>query len=57
MVIMQKKHLLSCLLLGFHGYGTDHVIVSKAACHQNPNVCFDLDFFAKKNYFLRTGSS
>ena len=31
--------------------------VSKDACHQNPNVCFDLDFIAKKNAFVRTGSS
>ena len=26
-------------------------------CFQNPNSCFDLDFIAKKNVFLRTGSS
>ena len=31
--------------------------VSKDACYQNPNVCFDLDFIAKKNDFLQTGSS
>ena len=27
--------------------------VSKDVCHQNQNVCFDLDFIAKKNAFLR----
>ena len=25
--------------------------------HQNPKVCFDLDFIAKNNAFLQTGSS
>ena len=29
----------------------------KDACYQNPNVCFDLDFIAKKNDILQTGSS
>ena len=31
--------------------------VSKDACYQNPKVCFDLDFIAKNNAFLQTGSS
>ena len=31
--------------------------VSKDACYQNPQVCFDLDFIAKNNAFLQTGSS
>ena len=31
--------------------------VSKDACYQNRNVCFDLDFIAKMNAFLQTGSS
>ena len=30
---------------------------SKDACYQNPNVCFDLNFIAKENAFLQTGSS
>ena len=31
--------------------------VSKDACCQNPKACFDLDFIAKNNAFLQTGSS
>ena len=31
--------------------------VSKDACYQNPDVCFDLDFIANKIDFLQTGSS
>ena len=30
---------------------------SKVACYHNLNVCFDLEFIAKRNAFLRTGSS
>ena len=30
---------------------------SKDECYQNPKVCFDLDFIAKNNAFLQTGSS
>ena len=31
--------------------------VSKDACYQNPNFCFDLGCIVKKNAFLKTGSS
>ena len=31
--------------------------VSKDACYRNPNVCFNLDFIAKKIVFLQAGSS
>ena len=31
--------------------------VSKDECYQNQKVCFDLDFIAKNNAFLQTGSS
>ena len=31
--------------------------VSKDECYQNPKVCIDLDFIAKNNAFLQTGSS
>ena len=26
------------------------------ACYQNPTICFDLDFIAKRNGFLQTGT-
>ena len=31
--------------------------VSKDTCYQNPKVCFDLDFIAKNNAIIQTGSS
>ena len=42
-----------CVLLSCIGGNKDYLLT----CYQNPNVCFYLEFIAKKNAFLQTGSS